>query len=253
MELWDRWQPLLRQQVLEQRPRERGLALVQLFAVVGVRHAFAGPECGKHCVNRSDRSQDSARHRRDVVHARNVKERLDVPLRQPEPSLLPIDLHLQQVARRLLLEPLACVPFVHPGRLRQLCGCQRTIIGHDPVETETFTDVHREEIERADSVHEQALDKGIAPFGRISHAWHRAHSCRSRDLLFRVSRTQPVSAGKRPSHLWPPTPNSGAASSTPSGSRSRWTGTPARYLVKALVPSAFTKARDLQAWSLLGS
>jgi hypothetical protein len=49
--------------------------------------------------------------------------------------------------------------------MRELCGCQGTLVRHDPIETETVTDVDRKEIERADGAHEQALDEGVAPFG----------------------------------------------------------------------------------------
>ena len=98
-----------------------------------------------------------------------------MPLRQPEPPLLPIPvyLHLEEVARSLLLEPFTCVPLVNPCCLRELYGCQRAAIGDDPVETETFTDVNRKEIERANRVHEQPFDEGVAPFGGISHACHK--------------------------------------------------------------------------------
>ena len=115
-----------------------------------------------------------------------------MPLRQPEPSLLPIPvyLHLEEVARSLLLEPFTCVPLVNACCLRELYGCQRAPIGDDPVETETLTDVNRKEIERADRVHEQPFDEGVAPFGGISHACHKEPSCRSHDLPFRVERTQ---------------------------------------------------------------
>ena len=110
-------QPLAPEQVLEQGPCECSLALVQVLAVVGVGHTFACLERSEQCVDRADGRQDGAPQRSDVVEARDVQERLFMTGRNGEPALVPIRvrLDLQEIAGRLVLEPLARVPLVDAG------------------------------------------------------------------------------------------------------------------------------------------
>ena len=58
----DRGQPLGREQVLEQRPGEARLALVEVCAVVGVGDAVARPEGVEQRVDRPDAGDDRLRH-----------------------------------------------------------------------------------------------------------------------------------------------------------------------------------------------
>jgi hypothetical protein len=55
--------------------------------------------------------------------------------RQGEPTLRSVAARrdIEQIAGRLLLEPFADVPFVQPGRGRELGGGHRTPVGQDPV------------------------------------------------------------------------------------------------------------------------
>jgi len=154
--------------------REGSLALVQVLAVVGVGHALPRAERFEQLIDGTHRGQDRASERRDVVEARNVEQRLLVPRRDREPPLSTVLFGREQVACRLMLEPLARVPLVHPRRLRELGGRQRSFVRERPVETEPRAQVDREEIERPDGVHEETPDQGVAPFGGFSHACHAA-------------------------------------------------------------------------------
>jgi hypothetical protein len=100
-----------------------------------------------------------------------------VDFRQPEASLLSVDIHhLQQVASGLLLQPLACVSLVHSGCMRELSGCHRAAVCEGTVETEAVAEVHREEIERADRVCEESRDQRVATLAVVSPGRHRETS-----------------------------------------------------------------------------
>src|SRR5438876_8330363 len=89
--------------------REGSLALVQVLAVVGVWHALPRAERFEQLIDGTHRGQDRASERRDVVEARNVEQRLLVPRRDREPPLSTVLFGREQVACRLMLEPLARV------------------------------------------------------------------------------------------------------------------------------------------------
>jgi hypothetical protein len=75
-------------------------------------------------------------------------------------------------ARRLLLQPLARVALVDARGLRELRGRERAFVGERPVELEDVAEIDGEQIERADRVHEQALDERVASFGGIGRGCH---------------------------------------------------------------------------------
>ena len=85
-------------------------------------------------------------------------------LRQPEPALASSLRRREQIARRLLLEPLARVALVHARGLRELGRRQRAPLRQNAVQAEHVPDVDREEIERADRVREQPLDERVTAF-----------------------------------------------------------------------------------------
>jgi hypothetical protein len=146
---------------------------VQILAVVGVGDATAGSHRLQQRVDRTDRREHRARHRRDVAQARDVEECLVVALGQPEPPRgLVTALGLEDAARRLLLEPLARVALVDARGFRQLRRGQRPTVGKRPVEAEPVSDMNREEIEGADRVHEEPLDERVASRGGVANRSH---------------------------------------------------------------------------------
>ena len=68
--------------------------------------------------------------------------------------------------RRLLLEPLARIPRVDPGRLRQLPGRRRAAVSERTVEAEPIAQVDAKEIEGRDRGLEEPLNKRIAGSSR---------------------------------------------------------------------------------------
>jgi hypothetical protein len=110
------------------------LRLVKVVAVVGVRHAFPRAVGREQGVERTHRADHATRQRRDVVEAGGVEQGLVVALGQPEPPLGAVRLELEQLARRLLLEPLARVTLVNAGSLGQLGRGQRPLLLERPVQ-----------------------------------------------------------------------------------------------------------------------
>ncbi len=102
---------------------------------------------------------------------------------EPVAAGVSIRLQLEQSASRLLLQPLARVPLVDPCGLGELRGGERALVGECPVEPEDVAEVDGEQIERADRVHEQALDERVASFGGIGRG------CHSENLLLRACPT----------------------------------------------------------------
>ena len=173
----DRGQPLGREQVLEQRPGEPRLALVEVGAVVGVGDAVARPEGVEQRVDRPDAGDDGLRHRRDVVQARLGEERLLVPLGKRVPPLAGTGVRvvdLEDPAHRLLLEPLPGVPLVDAGRPGELVRRARALLGQCSIEAQPVADVDGEQVERPERRLEEALHEQVATLvgGR-----HRCHAC----------------------------------------------------------------------------
>jgi hypothetical protein len=107
---------------------------------------------------------------------------------QPKPARRAVAgavrLQLQQVARRLLLEPLADVPLVQACGVCELAGFHRPTVGEDPVEAEPVAEVDGKEVERTDRIRHQALDERIAPLSGINRDNHAP--CRAPILLGRL-------------------------------------------------------------------
>src|SRR5262249_42129319 len=80
-----------------------------------------------------------------------------------------VGLDMEQLARRLLLEPLARVTLVDAGGLGQLERGQRPLVRQRPVEAELVSQVNREQIESADRIHEEPPDKLVAAGRFLSH------------------------------------------------------------------------------------
>ena len=70
-------QPVLRKEVVEQRPGETRLAFVQVGAIVRIRNALAGPERGNDRVDRKRACDEQLSHRRHVVEAGLARDRRD--------------------------------------------------------------------------------------------------------------------------------------------------------------------------------
>src|SRR5829696_6460802 len=182
VDLRDCTEPIFAEQVLEQRPREGSLGLVQVLAVVGVGHAAAASHRLEHGVDWPNRGDDGACQWRDVVEARDVEQRLVMAFRQPESPRAPVLLRGQQIARRLVLEPFTGVPLVNAGGLCQLGRGQRPLVGESSIKAEPLADVDGEKIERADRIHEEPSHESVASFGGVSDGCHRKTSCRRCDL-----------------------------------------------------------------------
>ena len=70
---------------------------------------------------------------------------------------------LEEAGDRLLLEPLARVALVDPGRRGELGRRERVGVAQRPVEAEPPAEVDAEELQRADRALEEALDERVAP------------------------------------------------------------------------------------------
>ncbi len=117
MDLGDRGQPFAGEQVIEYRPGEARLALVQIGAVVGVRDPVARAEGLQHRIHRPHAGDQQLADRRDAVQAGLVEQRLVVARRQRVASLRAVPragVELEDAAGGLLLQPLAYVAFTHP-------------------------------------------------------------------------------------------------------------------------------------------
>jgi hypothetical protein len=145
---------------------------VQVVAVVGVGDVLTGVERLEQRLERLDRPDQRAGQRGDVVQARRIEQRLVVALGEPVAAGVSIRLQLEQAARRLVLQPFPRVPLVDPRGVGELRSGKRAVVGERPVQTEDVAEVDGEEIERADRVHEQALDERVTSFRGIGRGCH---------------------------------------------------------------------------------
>ncbi len=79
---------------------------------------------------------------------------------EPLHAVLGVD-HVEDRARRLLLEPLARVALVDPGGARQLGGRRRPALRQRAIQAEPVADVHAAQVEGSDRCPEQPLDKSV--------------------------------------------------------------------------------------------
>ena len=99
-------EPILPEQMGEERARERLLPLVEVDAVVLVRDPVAAAIRGHQLVERTDAAGEGARERRGVVEARLVQQRLVVTFGEAELAaqrVSPCVVDLEDARSRLLL------------------------------------------------------------------------------------------------------------------------------------------------------
>ncbi len=84
--------------------------------------------------------------------------------RKREPAAV---VHLENLARSLLLEPLADVAFMKPNRRGQLVRQGTAEVVESAVEAEAYAEVDGKDVPRAEGRPEQALDESVSPFSRL--------------------------------------------------------------------------------------
>ena len=144
---------------------------MEIGAVVGIRDAGAAAVRVEERVGRTQAGDEHAPERGDVVEAVLVEERLVVS-RGEQQALLAVGRlgDVEDPARGLLLEPLARVSLVDPGRHCELVGRQRAALRERAVQPEPVAQIHAAEIERTDHGSEEPFDEGVALFRRRDRA-----------------------------------------------------------------------------------
>jgi hypothetical protein len=157
VDLGDRGQPLAAEQVVEQRPGEARLALMQVAAVLGVRDAVARAEFLQHGVHRPHAGDEQLADRRNAVQTGVVEQRLVVARRQRVAPLRAVSragVELEDAAGGLLLQPLAYVALAQVQRRGQPLRRGWAPLGQRPVQAEPVADVHAKHVHGAHRGHE---------------------------------------------------------------------------------------------------
>ena len=146
----DRRQPLLPEEVLEQRPVEDGLRLAAVGPVRLPGDAAAVAVCGVEVGQQAADGGDEARHRRGVGERGVIEQRLGVTGRERVAPFVGVGarvVDLEDPSDGLVLEPLADVARRGRGGDRQL-GRRRRSGGERRVPAQPVARVDGEEIER---------------------------------------------------------------------------------------------------------
>ena len=102
------------------------------------------------------------RHAARDPHWGNVRRGQAEPARQRVRR----DVHLEQPARHVVLQPLPHVALIRAGPRGELARGRRTTLVQRPVQPEPFAQIDGVELERPSGVAEEALGEGL---GRIGH------------------------------------------------------------------------------------
>src|SRR5439155_19797234 len=156
------------EQLLAHRTREPRLPEVAVVAVTLEGDPLAGAEGFDELVDWASARHCELGERRSETQARFVDEHLVVTGREDESTILrPIFcvLDAKNPACRLLLEPLARVPRVDSGGLRQLAGRGGMLLGKSTVETEPVTEINAVEVKGGDRGLKEALGERVTRGG----------------------------------------------------------------------------------------